>query len=49
MRENLKRMSGNGIREIRDNSKAVLGMGSLVSRCADGQGCMRKSRGRLRM
>jgi hypothetical protein len=42
-------MSGNDIREVRDYGNAVPGIGSLVGRSVDGQGRVRKSRGRVRM
>jgi hypothetical protein len=48
MREDVKRVSGNGIREVGDDSDAVSGVRSLVERCVNGWGCERKSRGRIR-
>ena len=46
--ENVKRMSGNGIGEVRDYGNAVLGIGSLVHRGINRWGSIRKSRGRVR-
>ena len=37
-------MSGNGIREFRDNGNTVSGIRSLVGRCVNGWGGVRKSR-----
>jgi hypothetical protein len=37
-------VSGNGIREFRDNSNTVLGIRSLIERCVNGRGGARKSR-----
>ena len=47
-REDIKRMSGNNVREVRDHGNAVPGIGSLVSRGVNRWGRMRKSRGRVR-
>jgi hypothetical protein len=44
----IKGMSGNNVREVRDYSNAVPGVRSLVGRCVNGRGRMRKSRGRVR-
>ena len=48
MREDIKGVSENGIRELRHDSDAVPGIGSLVGRCVNRQRGMRKSRGRIR-
>ena len=46
--ENVKRVSGNNVREVRDYSNAVPGISSIVQgRIIRGSG-MRKSRGRVR-
>jgi hypothetical protein len=47
--EEVKRMSRDDVREVRDYSNAVPGIRSLVSRDVDRRGGMRKSRGRVRM
>ena len=47
-RENVKRMSGNGIWEVGDGGEAVPHIGSLIRGCVGRQGGMRKSRGRIR-
>jgi hypothetical protein len=47
-REDVKRMSGNNVREVRDHGNAVPGIRSLVRRGVNGQGGMGKSRGRIR-
>ena len=47
-RKDIKGVSGNGIGEVRDYGNAVPGVGSLVGRCVNGRGRMRKSRGRVR-
>jgi len=49
VREDIKRVSGNSIREVRDDSNAVPCIGSLVGGCINGQRGVRKSRGRFRM
>jgi hypothetical protein len=49
MREDIKGMGGDGIREVRDHSNAVPGIGSLIGRCVNGWRSMRKSGGRIRM
>ena len=46
--ENVKRVSGNSIRELRDHSDAVPGIRSLVRRCVSRRGGTRKSRGKVR-
>jgi hypothetical protein len=48
MRKNIKRVSSNGIRELRNDSKAVPGIRSLIRRCVSRWGGIRKSRGRIR-
>jgi hypothetical protein len=48
MRENIKRVSGNGIGEIRDNGKAVLGIRDFVGGYINRLRGMRKTRGRFR-
>jgi hypothetical protein len=47
--KDIKGMSGDDVREVRDHGNAVSGIGSLVGRSVDGRGGMRKSRGRVRM
>ena len=47
-REDVKRMSGDDVREVRDYSNAVPGIRSLIRRGVNGWGSMRKSRGRVR-
>jgi hypothetical protein len=46
--ENIKGMSRDNVREIRDHSDAVPGIRSIVGRHVSGWGSMRKSRGRFR-
>jgi hypothetical protein len=46
--KDIKGMSGDDVREVRDYSNAVPGIGSLIHRCVDGQGRVRKSGGRVR-
>ena len=46
--KDIKRVSGDDIREVRDYGDAVSGIRSLVGRCVNGWGGMRKSRGRVR-
>ena len=46
--EDVKGMSRNNVREVRDYSNAVPGIGSLVGGCVNGWGRVRKSRGRVR-
>jgi hypothetical protein len=47
-REDVKRMSGDDVREVRDYSNAVPGIRSLVGWCVNGWGGMKKSGGRVR-
>jgi len=47
-REDVKRMSGNNVREVRDHGNAVPGIGSLIGRGVGRRGRVRKSRGRVR-
>jgi hypothetical protein len=46
--EDIKGMSGDNVREVRDYSNAVPGVGSLVAGCVNGWGRVRKGRGRIR-
>jgi hypothetical protein len=46
--KDIKRMSGDNVREVRDHGNAVSGVGSLVGRGVNGWCGMRKSRGRVR-
>ena len=46
--KDIQRMSWDNVREVRDYSNAVPGVGSLVGGCVNGRGRMRKSRGRVR-
>ena len=46
--KNIKGVSRNNVREVRDHGNAVPGIGSLVGGCIDGWGRVRKSRGRVR-
>jgi hypothetical protein len=46
--EDIKGMSGDDVREVRDYSNAVPGIRSLVGRGVNGWGRVRKSRGRVR-
>ena len=46
--ENVKRVSRNNVREVRDYSNAVPSIGGIVRGCVNGQGSKRKSRGRVR-
>jgi hypothetical protein len=48
-KEDIKWVCGNNIREVRDNSNAVLDIGGFICRSVSGWGSMRKSRGRLRI
>jgi hypothetical protein len=48
-REDIERVSRNGIRKVRDDGNAVPGIRSLVQRCVSGWSSVRKSRGRIRM
>ena len=47
--ENVKRVSRNDVREVRDYSNAVPSIRSIVRGCVDRGSGMRKSRGRVRM
>jgi hypothetical protein len=47
-REDIKRVSRNGIGEVRDDCKAVPGIRGFVGRCINEWQCVRKSRGRVR-
>jgi hypothetical protein len=47
--KDIKGVSGDNIREVRDYSNAVLGIGSLVGRGVNRRRGIRKSRGRVRM
>ena len=46
--KDIKGMSGDNVREVRDYGNAVPGIGSLVGRSVNGWGRVRKSRGRVR-
>jgi hypothetical protein len=46
--KDIKGVSGNNVREVRDHGNAVPGIGSLVGRSVNGRRGMRKSRGRVR-
>ena len=46
--KDIKGVSGDNVREVRDYSNAVPGVRSLVTRGVNGWGRMRKSRGRVR-
>ena len=46
--KDIKRVSGDNVREVRGYSNAVPGVGSLVGRGVNGRGRARKSRGRFR-
>ena len=46
-REDIKGMSGNNVREVRDHGNAVPSIRSIVERCISRWGGMRKSRGRI--
>ena len=48
-RKDIKGMGRDNVREVRDYSNAVPGVGSLIGRGVNGQCRMRKSRGRVRM
>jgi hypothetical protein len=48
VKEDIKGMSGDNVRKVRDHSNAVPGIRSLVRRCVNGWGGVRKSRGRVR-
>ena len=47
--KDVKGVSGDNVREVRDHGNAVPGIGSLVGRGVNGRCGMRKSRGRVRM
>jgi hypothetical protein len=47
-REDINRVSRNGIRKVRDNSKAVPGIGGFIGRHVNRWRGERKSRGRVR-
>jgi len=47
-RKDIKGVSGDDVREVRDHGNAVPGVGSLISRGVNGWGRVRKSRGRVR-
>ena len=49
MGEDIKQMSGDGIREVRDDGKAVPCIGNFIGGCMDRWGGLRKSKGRVRM
>ena len=46
--KDIKRVSGDNVREVRDHGNAVPGIGSLIGRGVNGWGRVRKSRGRVR-
>jgi hypothetical protein len=46
--KDIKGMSRDNVREVRDYGNAVPGIGSLVGRSVNGWGRVRKSRGRVR-
>jgi len=48
MGKDIKGVSGDNVREVRDHGNAVPGIRSLVGRSINRQGGMRKSRGRVR-
>jgi hypothetical protein len=48
VREDIKRVSRNSIREVGDDSDAVPSIRCLVGRCISRQRSVRKSRGRIR-
>ena len=48
MGEDIKGVSGDDVREVRDDGNAVPGIGSLVGRGINGWGRVRKSRGGVR-
>ena len=47
--EDIKRVGGDDVREVRDHSNAVPGIGNLVDRGVNRRSRVRKSRGRVRM
>jgi hypothetical protein len=48
VRKDVKGVSGNDIGEVRDYGNAVLGIRGFIGRGVNGQGSVRKSRGRVR-
>jgi hypothetical protein len=48
MRKDIKGVSGDNIREVRDYGNAVPSIRSLIGRGVNGRGSVRKSRGRVR-
>ena len=46
--KDIKGMSGDKVRKVRDYGNAVPGIGSLIRGSVNGRGGMRKSRGRVR-
>jgi hypothetical protein len=48
MGKDVQRMGRDDIREVRDYSNAVPSIRSIVGRCVNGWGSVRKSRGRVR-
>ena len=46
--KDIKGMSGDNVREVRNHGNAVPGIGSLIGRGVNGRCGMRKSRGRVR-
>jgi len=48
MGEDVKWVGGDDIREVRDHSNAVPGIGSIIGRSVNGRSGVRKSRGRVR-
>ena len=46
--KDIKGMGGDNVREVRDHSNAVPGIGDLIQRCISRGSGMRKSRGRIR-
>jgi hypothetical protein len=47
--KDIKGMSRDDIREVRDHSDAIPSIRSIVGGCINGRGSVRKSRGRFRM
>ena len=47
-RKDIKGVSGDDVREVRDYSNAVPGIRSLIGQCVNGRSGMRKSGGRIR-
>ena len=48
MGEDIKGVSRNGVREVRDDGNTVPSIGGFIGRCVNRWGGMRKSRGRIR-